>query len=247
MPVHDWTRASAGRFHAWHTIWLTHLTEALSARLPAGYYSLPEQKIEVYKPDVTTFAAFATEGRPGAGPATAVAVAEPRAERRIALRAPAVAPGRRLVIRAVAGERVVAVLELVSTRNKSRVDGVADFAGKVAEFVRAGVHALVVDILPPGPLDPGGPHPEVCARLDPDGPPDAPPPAGRPFTFASYRAGADPVGFLKYAGVGEALPDAPLFLDDGAFVDVPLEETYMTGYARLPAPIRAALEGDATS
>jgi hypothetical protein len=49
------------------------------------------------------------------------------------------------------------------------------------------------------------------------------------------------VAYLSYAGVGQPLPDVPLFLDDGVFVEVPLEQTYMTSYAELPAELKAAL------
>jgi len=44
MPVHDWTRVDAGTFHAFHTAWITHLSEGLNGGvLPSGYYALPEQ------------------------------------------------------------------------------------------------------------------------------------------------------------------------------------------------------------
>jgi len=29
MPVHDWTLVDAGTFHAFHTAWVTHLSETL--------------------------------------------------------------------------------------------------------------------------------------------------------------------------------------------------------------------------
>jgi len=44
MPVHDWTRASAGVFHAFHVSWIGELQKALNSRiLPDGYYALAEQ------------------------------------------------------------------------------------------------------------------------------------------------------------------------------------------------------------
>ena len=30
MPVHDWTRVSAGTFHAFHNAWITHIQEMLN-------------------------------------------------------------------------------------------------------------------------------------------------------------------------------------------------------------------------
>src|SRR4051794_30881398 len=44
MPIHDWTRAHAGTFHAFHNAWNTHLIGTLNGGLlPAGYYPLAEQ------------------------------------------------------------------------------------------------------------------------------------------------------------------------------------------------------------
>ena len=44
MAVHDWTRVAAGIYHAFHTLWITHLMEALNGgRLPQGFYALIEQ------------------------------------------------------------------------------------------------------------------------------------------------------------------------------------------------------------
>src|SRR5438105_3346832 len=45
MPLHDWTRVSAGTFHAFHNAWITHLQERLnSGLLPSPYYALGEQR-----------------------------------------------------------------------------------------------------------------------------------------------------------------------------------------------------------
>jgi hypothetical protein len=43
MPVHDWTRVDASVFHAFHTAWTTHLSEALNCGiLPDICYARPE-------------------------------------------------------------------------------------------------------------------------------------------------------------------------------------------------------------
>ena len=238
MPIHDWGRAEAWRFHDFHSTWLIHLKETLNAgRLPAGYEAFAEQRAELYIPDVLTL----TDPRPPA-PHTngAVAVAEPRADRRAEVGTrPAL--GRALTVRHASGRRVVAIIEVVSPRNKDREASVGDFAGKIAGMLAAGVHAAVIDVLPPGRHDPGGMHPAVWSLLEAETPADRPPP-DRPLTFAGYRAAGLLVAYLNYAAVGAALPPVPLFLDDGAFVDLPLEETYMTGFTRLPPSARAGLE-----
>ena len=44
MPIHDWTRVSAGTFHAFHLSWISEIQEALnSGLLPADYYAQAEQ------------------------------------------------------------------------------------------------------------------------------------------------------------------------------------------------------------
>jgi hypothetical protein len=30
MPMHDWTRVSAGTYHDFHNAWITHIKEALN-------------------------------------------------------------------------------------------------------------------------------------------------------------------------------------------------------------------------
>jgi hypothetical protein len=43
MPVHDWTRAEAGIFHAFHVAWIPELQKVLnSGLLPEGFYALAE-------------------------------------------------------------------------------------------------------------------------------------------------------------------------------------------------------------
>lgn len=238
MPIHDWTRVETWQFHDFHSTWLIHLKESLNAgRLPPGYEAYAEQRTELYIPDVLTL----TEA-PAPAPAAAngaIAVAEPRTRRQVVAQSvPAL--GRAVAVRHVSRRRVVAIIEVVSPRNKDRPESVGDFAGKVAGVVLGGGHAAVVDLLPPGRHDPGGMHPAVWSRLDEAAPGDPPPP-GEPLTLAGYQADRLPVAHLDYAAVGRPLPPIPLFLDGGQFVELPLEESYMTGFDRLPADLRAAL------
>jgi len=55
MPVHAWTRVTAGTFHDFHNAWITELRNALNGGvLPAGYYALGEQRAGDVSPDVLT-------------------------------------------------------------------------------------------------------------------------------------------------------------------------------------------------
>src|SRR5262245_51572392 len=55
MPVHDWTRVSAGTFHAFHLTWIAEMQRVLNGGLlPEGYYALAEQVANQVIPDVLT-------------------------------------------------------------------------------------------------------------------------------------------------------------------------------------------------
>src|SRR5437588_12565449 len=55
MPIHDWTRVSAGTFHHFHQRWIGAIGDALNTGLlPAGYFALAEQKTGGPEPDVIT-------------------------------------------------------------------------------------------------------------------------------------------------------------------------------------------------
>ena len=52
MAVHNWTRVDAETLHAFHTAWITPLSEALHGGvLAAGYYAMPEQHAGRMIPD----------------------------------------------------------------------------------------------------------------------------------------------------------------------------------------------------
>ena len=86
MPVHDWTRVDAGMFHAFHTAWVTHLSETLNGGLlPSGYYALPEQHAGRHIADVLTLHAPGRDNPPAAPAEGGVAVADapPRVRRKL--------------------------------------------------------------------------------------------------------------------------------------------------------------------
>jgi hypothetical protein len=246
MAVHDWTRVDAGTFHAFHTAWVTHLSEALNGGvLPPGYYAMPEQHLGRSVADVLALHA----GTPAAptpaaqlpGEGQAVAVAPPRVRQRITLSASTRARRRTLTVRHVSGHRVVALIEIVSPANKDRPAHVEDLAGKVVQALAAGVHVLLADLLPRGPHDPDGIHGAVCDLLDPEARPfDAEGSLG-PLTVASYVAGLEIDAYLEQFGPGDDLPDMPLFLESQRYVQVPLGATYLAAFRGLPAHWRDVL------
>jgi len=235
MPLHDWTRADDGLFHFFHNAWLIRLADALNGGLlPPGFFAMTDQRTGVYIPDVVT---LTTASRSVASGAPGTTLAEPRADRKAVSHGIRRARVRnRVVVRTT--RRVVAAIEVVSPANKDGPQSRGEFVGKVSEMVQSGVHAAVVDILPRGKHDPDGIHPLVWSELD-DGEPPAPPPPDRPVTFVGYRAGIPVEAFVNYTAVGQPLPEIPLFLEGDAYVNLPLEATYTTGFDRLPAELKA--------
>ena len=238
MPIHDWTRVRANRFHDFHQSWTVAIRNDLNGgRLPQGYFAMVEQKTGGPEPDVVT---LELTGRPGGSPGgLAVDVAPPKA--RVVTRTEAAGYARkanRITVRYPDGE-VVAVLEILSPGNKESGHAVRTFARKAVEFLEAGVHLLIVDLFPPGPRDPQGIHKVIWDRLREEAftlPPD------KPLTVAAYAVGTETVAYVEPVAVGEVLPEMPVFLTGDRYVPCPLESTYQTAWEQFPAPLKEPLE-----
>ena len=125
MPVHDWTRVSAGTFHDFHQAWIVAIRDALNGGLlPEGYYAMAEQVAGRPHPDVLALEEFErSDGWPerDTGVGGGVAVAEHPPKVRYTLEAEATiyaAKADRVAIYHTSGDRVVAFLEIVSPGNK---------------------------------------------------------------------------------------------------------------------------------
>lgn len=256
MPMHDWTSVPAGIFHAFHNTWIGDLQKALNAGLlPSDYYALGEQQSGGIEPDVLTLhapggptddsvadAGSRSVGVGGNGSAVALAEHPPK----VSLIQDAaediqfyLARQRTIVIRHVSGDRVVAMLEIVSPANKHSRPALDDFIDKVAAALRDGVHVIIVDPLPPGRLDPDGIHGEVWRRLMAG---DFALPAGKPLTLVSYAVGRTVTAFVEPTAVGAELIDMPLFLTPERYVPVPLEETYKRAWSGVPQRWQRVIE-----
>lgn len=242
MPVHDWTRVDAGTFHAFHTAWITHLSEALnSGLLPSGYYAMPEQHAGRLIADVLTLQApLADVPAPAtADGGVAVVDAPPRVRRKLSPAPTSRARRRTLAIRHISGHRVIALVEIVSPANKDRAVHVAEFADKAETALWQGIHLLLVDLILPGIADPQGMHGAIWERFD-DEPYRLSP--DEPLTLASYVAGPAPEAYLEHLAAGSPLTDMPLFLNPDRYINVPLEATYLTAWRGMPAFWRDVVE-----
>jgi hypothetical protein len=241
MPIHDWTRVDAGLFHAFHQRWISALCDAFNGgRLPSDYFALPEQRAGGPIPDVLTLRLKDNGAVPSNGRSSvAVAASPPRV--RIVRQTEADAylgKANRITIRHRHG-KVVAIVEIVSPGNKSSRAALREFVEKTAGFIQEGVHVLVIDLLPPTKRDPQGIHKAIWDEFeeeDFDLPPD------KPLILASYAAGLVKTAYVEPVGVGDVLPDMPLFLTPDDYVPAPLESTYQTTWNVFPAALKGLLE-----
>jgi hypothetical protein len=244
MPVHNWTRVDAGIFHHFHTSWMDDIAGALnSGLLPPDYYALAEQIAGGLGPDVLTLQTPQPPGNETAGDmhgTVAVGSAPPKV--RLTVRAAIdeyTARRRTVVIRHVSRHRVVALVEILSPGNKASRHPLRAFLDKAVAALTQGIHLLVADLFPPGPRDPQGIHGALWQQLN-DGDYEQPP--DKPLTLAAYAAGPIPTAYVEPVAVGDVLPHMPLFLTPDEYINVPLEATYQTAYARVPRFYRNILE-----
>src|SRR5258708_3762771 len=82
MAVHDWTRVKAGVFHDFHHEWISSIKHALNGGLlPEGYYSMAEQHMAGFEPDVLALAAADapdTDGPAGASSGRLAVLTKPK-------------------------------------------------------------------------------------------------------------------------------------------------------------------------
>ena len=216
MPIHDWTRVRSGTFHNFHFRWTASIMDRFNGGiLPKGFFAMLERSDQ--RPE-TDFAHLLEQERYA------------RKANRVAIHH---------------GEgNVVAVIEIVSPGNKDTRPALRTFVEKVADLLRQGVNMLIVDLFPPGPLDPQGIHELIWDEV-PGYPFELPP--GKPLTLAAYQAEPTKTAYLEPVEVGQSLPDMPLFLVEDWYVNVPLEETYQATWNVLPVELRRLFGSDAPS
>jgi hypothetical protein len=248
MPIHDWTRVTAGIFHAFHLAWIAKIQETLNdGLLPAGYYALAEQIASDYVPDLLTLRAaspadFDRGGQDGGG--VSVLVEPPKATvvdflDEASVKAILLASRQRYVaIKHVTGNRTVAMIEVVSPGNKSGRAAVKKFVDKIAAAFEQGIHIVLLDVLPPTRATPGGMHAAIWEEFDGRYAPDL----LKPLTPAAYNAKPRITCYVDPLAVGDPLPDLPLFLTEDQYVNLPGEATYIGAYKGVPQIWRSVIE-----
>jgi hypothetical protein len=246
MPIHDWTRVTPGIFHHFHHDWITMLAMALNGgRLPKGFYALAEQVAGGLGPDVLalevpTNGPSKSNGSPTGVEVVALAEAPPKVRFTKASEVDLLTLRKnRIAIRHSSNHAVVAVIEIVSPGNKASRYALRAFVEKALELMAAGIHLLIIDLLPPGPRDPQGIHKAIWSEIEED---DFALPPEKPLTLAAYSAGLLKRAFIEPVAVGDELPDMPLFLEPDRYVLAPLESSYQAAWAGVPEYWRDQLE-----
>ncbi len=215
MPIHDWRRVSAGRFHHVHCLWIAELSNALNGGLlPPTFYAMAEQDSEEAVLDVPADEAVGSM-------------------KEIALRP------RVVVVRSAADDHVVALIEVLCPGNKSSGHALRSFVAKAVEALERGHHLLLIDLHAPTSRDPQGIHGAIWETFS-DGTYRAP--EDKRLTLVAYASGKARTAYIEPIAVGDLLPPMPLFLDPDQYVYVPLEETYQAAFRGVPLRWRGLLE-----
>lgn len=245
MPIHDWTRVTAGTFHDFHCAWIVEIRNMLNTRLlPPDYYALAEQVAGDVGPDVLTLHVNEPMGENGPGESreiSAVATAPPRVRFTATAEVDLYALRQRtLVIHHASDDRIISLLEILSPGNKSSRLAFRSFLEKSVAALAHGYHLLLIDLQPPSSRDPQGIHGALWEDISDT---SYVAPADKPLTLVSYSAGPTTEAYVDPVAVGDPLTDMPLFLTSTEYVSVPLEETYQAAWRGVPRRWRNLLEG----
>jgi len=139
----------------------------------------------------------------------------------------------------VSDDRLVAMLEIMSPGNKDSTRAFKDFLNKAFFLLEERIHLLIIDPFPPGKRDPQGIHAAIWDEAD-ESAFQLPP--GKPLTLVSYECDLTTRAYVETVGVGDPLPDMPLFLEPEENLMVPLEATYSAAFAVMPQRWRKVIE-----
>ena len=259
MPLHDWTRVDAERYHDFHNGWIIAIRNELNGGLlPDDCEAVSESTIGISRddpddgvqnrfPDVGTLLFEDSSGEPDAagrgisdgGGVLAVLKAPPQ----VAVELPLDDEGprqKRVLVRR-GGGTLIAAIEIVSPSNLKTLDARRELADKCRDLLRGGVHVCVFD---PFPARQRGPTVESLTIADATDewtePRDAT--QGLAASYVSGGLGRMKTAYLEPLDIGRPLPEMPVFLTPGTYVNLPLEPTYGQAFAGVGRSVRRILE-----
>ncbi|HLX61655.1 MAG TPA: hypothetical protein VKX17_10270 [Planctomycetota bacterium] len=243
MPAHDFSGIDSNIYHSLHVAWLSSMMKALNGGiLPKPYYALVEQVQRAASPDLIALekdgeelAASVSEA-PAQYGTTLADLLKRMSPPKTAIVASAkeimIPPKQRTItIRHSDGHHIVALVELMSRSNKVSLKTLDKFVDKICDALAHEIHVSIIDPFPPNRIAPRGIHGAIWSALGERAPVWNP---AKPFSAAAYESSGEINAYVQPYGIGEALPDLPLFLKPSYYVYVPLEKTYTEALASMP-------------
>ena len=233
MPLRDHFRPPVSTRSSWEAVhggWPMVIVQRLAAVLPDQYVAEPRvhlgSQIEV---DIATFegnqpASSNSAWKAREGVATAWLPAEPTLAVETEL-----ADADEYEVRvydAEHGRRLVAVIELVSPRNKDRFESRSQFVAKCAALLRQGVCVVLVDLVTTRAANLYTELLEWVGERDPSLVGEPPPIYAASCRWQRRGAGHWLEAWNKSMNVGQALPVLPLWLSEDRAIPLDLEASY---------------------
>lgn len=246
MPVHDWTRVEGAIFHDFHHSWIHEMLGALNrGLLPHEYYAMAAPQASGFGSDILLSRGM----QPNEDEAVQASVCESSAGLLVAPpRVRFTAQSDRefyrrkkstIAVRHVSNDRIIAVVEVISPGNKTSKSAFKALVDKVYELLEHRIHLLILDLFPPTKRDPQGIHAVLWEDIADE---QFTPPADKPLALMAYESGLTTKAYIEPLAVGDQLTDMPLFLEPGAYVLVPLEQTCQSAFAATPRRWQRVLE-----
>src|SRR2546425_919674 len=142
MAIHDWTRVEAGIFHHFHHDWITEIARALNhGLLPTDYYALAEQQAAGFGPDILTLQTRPSSDTSDGSGSGALLLDRPKV--RFSAESAHEFYRRKkstIVVRHVSGDRIIAVVEVISPGNKGSRHAFRALIDKACELLENKIH-----------------------------------------------------------------------------------------------------------
>ena len=103
-------------------------------------------------------------------------------------------------MRHVSGDRIVAMIEIVSPGNKNNASAFKAFVEKACELLEHRIHLLLIDPFPPRRRDPNGIHAAIWSMVEDDSfhlPPE------RTLTLVAYECSQTTQAYIETIAAGE--------------------------------------------
>jgi hypothetical protein len=237
MPLLDHFHAPlypARPWESFHSRWANSIADALNEVLPPRYTAEVQMHLGSHvEADVAEWErpSAAEEAANGAGGGVAVRSWAPPAP---AVTLPAVFPDdlEVQVLDQLEDARLVAVIELVSPRNKDRPESRRAFAAKCAAYLQRGIGLVILDVVTARQFNLHDELVTLLAQADVGSMP-----AGASLYAVAYRPvrrqEADQIDVWPHPlAVGRPLPVVPLSLLGGGTIPLDLESTYTNACQR---------------